>query len=88
LMRRSAPQPATRATPTGGTKHIVSYSVCMVFGVLCRWCWAAHGRVGGRTEDGDDDEQECGQHVGDVVLVTRESKCGMSRGEVRSRYRE
>ena len=46
LMQRSAPQPATRATPTGGTENLCQHVVL----TFMKWNESAW-----LTEDGDDD---------------------------------
>ena len=50
-MKKSAPQPAIRKTPTGGTVHIrlVSHQLCIATGMFL----LVQGRL---TEDGDNDE--------------------------------
>lgn len=55
LIKTSAPQPATMKTPTGGT-GVVSMVVW-----VWRWCE--------RTEDCDEDEENCFDHVDGLKLL-------------------
>ncbi len=56
LMRRSAPQPAMRKTPRGGTGEEDGVSVWWMLRTQRR---ESHGRQGeGLTEDGDNDDED------------------------------
>lgn len=67
LTKRSMPQPARRKTPRGGTVEVLGESV-----VGGRW-----GRR--RTEDDNDDEEDCGDHVGECyeLLATIVACCAL-----------
>lgn len=69
LMQRSAPHPATRYTPMGGTGGGVNMLLRVVRGGES--VEEERNGAGLRllTEECDDNQKECGDHVGDLFLL-------------------